>query len=94
MKKIQGKDIPLVTPENYQNHYTDIGIGEASWIHPIVETALKYTIISSQRKTFAPDRDVTRAEAYAMIMQSVCMTPSRNADESWQYNVFDRAKQE
>lgn len=94
MKKIAGKYIPLVIPENYKNLYTDIGIGEASWIQPIVETALRYGIITKERTTFEPDRDVTRAEAYAMIMQSVCMTPSRRVGQTWQYNIFGRAQQE
>jgi len=94
MKKIEGKHIPLVTPENYKNLYTDIGIGEVSWIQPIVETALKYRIITKERTTFEPDRDVTRAEAYAMIMQSVCMTPSKNSTHTWQQNIFTRAKKE
>ncbi len=94
MKRIAGKSISLVPSTEYQNIYTDIGVGEASWIQPIVETALKYDIVSSARKTFDPERDVTRAEAYAMIMQSVCMTPSKKTDQTWQKIIFDRAQKE
>lgn len=40
----------------------------------IIETALKYGIITSSRDIFRPEDTITRAEAYAMIMESVCMT--------------------
>jgi len=107
MKKVEGKNVTIVTPDNYQNLYTDIGqVNEASWIQPIAETALKYGITSSARTIFEPDRNVTRAEAYAMVMSSVCMLPkteaitdtntgtSTNTDtiKTWQQRLFDRAK--
>lgn len=94
MKRIGGVNVSLVEPQDYQSLYTDIGIGEASWIQAIVETALKYNIVSSARTTFEPDRDVTRAEAYAMVMQSVCMTAPATSGQTWQQNIFDRAKKE
>lgn len=75
MKKINGGNVALAQPDEYRNIYSDIGKNpnEAKWIQPIVETALKYGIVSETRKLFEPDRQVTRAEAYAMIMDSVCM---------------------
>jgi hypothetical protein len=75
MKRENGTSVPFIKSEEYKNIYYDIGRGEASWIQPVVETALKYGIISAERKIFEPDRDVTRAEAYVMIMKSVCMHP-------------------
>ena len=70
MKKELGKAVPLVLPGNYSYAFSDVGQNpnEASWVLPITETALKYGIINSSRPTFQPDRTITRAEAYAMIM--------------------------
>ncbi len=94
MKKQQGESVSFVLSGEYQNIYDDIGKGEAFWIQPVVETALKYGIISAERKTFEPDRDVTRAEAYAMVMKSVCMDTTLQADISWQQNIFNLAKKD
>jgi len=70
-------------------------MGQASWIQPIAETALKYGIISKERMLFEPDRDVTRAEAYAMIMNSVCMAlDTDTAETDWRVSMYNRANQE
>jgi len=103
MKKIQGQHIDFIPPSDYLNIYQDIGqANQADWIQPVAETALKYGIISKERTTFEPDRDVTRAEAYAMIMNSVCMTidtkdttnttDTKNTD--WRLSMYNRANQE
>lgn len=100
MKKIQGKNVSLIEPKDYLSIYTDIGQpGEAPWIQSVAETALKYGITSSARTIFEPERDVTRAEAYAMIMSSTCMLPEKNTTtntetekKTWQKNIFERAK--
>ncbi len=94
MKKIGGENISLVTPNEYKNIYTDIGQVRESWIQPLTETALKYGIISDSRTIFEPERHVTRAEAYAMIMNSVCMLPTREtiAGKTWQEHIYERAK--
>ena len=104
MKRENGQQVSFVKLEEYENIYDDIGKGEAPWIQPVVETALKYDIISKERKAFEPDRDVTRAEAYAMVMKSVCMTASREEERrkrkdggnstTWQHDVFTRAQAE
>jgi hypothetical protein len=52
MRRNQGEPVSFVTPDAYKKIYTDIGKGEASWIQPVVETALKYDIISSTRTSF------------------------------------------
>lgn len=92
MKKVNGENIALAQPDEYRNSYSDIGKNpnEAKWIQPIVETALKYGIVSGTRKFFEPDRQVTRAEAYAMIMDSVCML-SHTTWSNWQKSLYDRA---
>ena len=97
MKRENGTSVPFIKSEEYENIYDDIGKGEASWIQPVVETALKYDIISKERKTFEPDRDVTRAEAFGMIMKSVCMTTQETDNTQqkiWQQDIFTRAQAE
>lgn len=39
----------------------------------MAETALFYNIISPDRKTLEPERNITRAEAYAVITKAICM---------------------
>lgn len=92
MLKKDGKRVEITTPENYKHHFVDIGVeGQASWIQPIVETALINNIISDARNTFQPENSVTRAEAYAMLMASVCMKPS-NTGSTWQQNIYNTAE--
>jgi hypothetical protein len=86
MKRIEGKNITLETSsQRAKDTYTDVGHGNdsADWIAPVVATALKHDIITTARKTFEGDRDVTRAEAYAMIMKSVCMNVTQNTSSDW-----------
>ncbi len=95
MKKILGKNIDLIKPADYLNTFQDIGLpGQASWIQPVAETALKYGIISKNRTIFEPDRDVTRAEAFAMIMNSVCMSPTPDTKTDWRISLYNRAQKE
>ena len=97
MKKELGKRVPYVSPLQYTYAFSDIGVNpsEASWILPIAETALKYDIINSTRPTFQPDRTVTRGEAYAMIMKSVCMLqPDELQGSDWQKQLHEVAVRE
>lgn len=95
MKKVAGKHVDLVEPQDYLNIYTDIGLpSQAPWIQPVAETALKYGIVSKQRTTFEPDRDVTRAEAFAMIMNTVCMVSNQTNTDDWRVGILERARQE
>ena len=82
MKKEKGKNIDLVDSQDYQTIYTDLAhlTGQAAWLHPILDTALKYNIVTRKRTTFEPERSTTRAEAYGMIMSAVCMSPSDSTD--------------
>ena len=52
-------------------------------------------MISKERTNFEPNRNVTRAEAYSLIMKSVCMNPENStAKTAWQKSVFERASLE
>lgn len=77
MKKIGGVNVLPIESNSYQKIYTDIDYDSPSdWIPSVVETALANKMISAERSTFEPDRLITRSEAYAMIMSSVCIKPS------------------
>jgi hypothetical protein len=100
MKKSEGKSISLLSQSQYSGHYDDISKKPpyTDWVPGIVETALANGMISSERKTFEPDRLITRAEAYAMIMSSVCINSNKKwtgvgkQDVSWQQNIHETAK--
>ncbi|MEI6553783.1 MAG: S-layer homology domain-containing protein [bacterium] len=95
MKKVLGKNVDFIKPVEYLNVYQDIGLpNQASWIQPVVETALHYGILSKDRTMFEPDRDVTRSEAFAMIMNSVCMASTQTVQTDWEESLYHRAKEE
>lgn len=81
----------LVTKAAFTNHFTDVNSSQNSDIQAMVETALKYKITTSANTEFRPTSNVSRAEAYAMLMSSVCMkTHTKDAD--WQKNIWASAK--
>jgi hypothetical protein len=88
MKKSQGKPISLVPQNRYSYHYDDVGqaLIHTDWVPWVVETALANSMISSERKLFEPDRNITRAETYAMIMNAVCMETD-TTETKWQKNI-------
>lgn len=98
MRKIQGESVSFITPEKYQNIYTDIDntmkilLGQADWIRPVAETALYYNIISRDRTIFEPDRNITRAEAYAVMTKAICVTTDIKPDETWQQAIYRLAQ--
>ena len=60
----------------------------------VIETNLKHEIITPKRSYFYPDAHATRAEAYAMIMASVCLYPTGSSENSWHENLHAVAKKE
>lgn len=96
MKRVNGQSVVLERDiSEVQKLYTDVGHDNESdtWIAPVVATALKHGLITNKRSTFEPERDVTRAEAFSMIMKSVCMIPiGDNLNANWQENVYEIAK--
>lgn len=86
MKRNRGENVSLVSPTNYMKPYVDVdysGTGALSWLPGIVETGLKYGIITDARTEFEAKRNVTRAEAFSMVMTSVCM-PIPDVSADWQ----------
>lgn len=92
MNRMNGHPVPFVSADAYVDVYSDLRTDTlASWIMPVVETGLEYGLVSKERSLFEPDRDVTRAEAFAMMMDAVCME-SRDLDyDTWEQRVHARA---
>ena len=68
---------------------------EGDWVPSIVETALKYDMVSRKNTLFEPDREITRAEAGAMIMSAVCLTvpeAQKYKYSSWQEGIYELAQ--
>lgn len=98
MRKTRGVPVGFISPEKYKNIYRDIDntmgvlLNQASWIQPVAETALSYGIISSDRGIFEPDRNMTRAEAFAVITGSICATTDTRESELWQQRIHRLAR--
>lgn len=96
MKRVDRVPVATVSESAYQRAFTDVGIdGQPSWITPVVETALAHGLISSKNTVFRPTQSVTRAEAYAMMMKSVCVPalPLDQKSNDWQKDIYTQAKQ-
>ncbi len=95
MKRTQGQSTPIIPPEKYSHAYTDIDYAAGDWVPGIVETARSLSMISPERTEFEPNRHITRAEAYAMIMSSVCLTVPESQKPTyttWQEGIYDIAR--
>jgi len=66
------RGIPLVDDYQCQNLYADLA-GEPDWSCQVIERARDYDIISPNRTHARPARVMTRAEAFAILMKSVCV---------------------
>jgi hypothetical protein len=93
MKRINTESVPLVSENEFTRFYTDVTLRNP-WIS-VVETALKHGILTQNNGQFARTMNrVTRSEAYAMIMASVCLRP-RDIDPSlWQSALYDTAREQ
>lgn len=91
MKRVLGNSVPLVSDYSLlKSTYDDVSVNDSAyWIPPTVATALKYNLITKNRHIFEAERSITRAEAFSIIMKSVCALPNReNTSPDWQKNVY------
>lgn len=73
----KNENVVFVSPTAYRNIFTDVSL--SSFYLPVIETALHEGLITDDITLFEPTRSTTRAEAYAMIMTSVCMVNQVNS---------------
>lgn len=59
----------------------------------MVETSRATGLLDSSEKIFQPDRIVTRAESFSLLMKSVCFPKQNLPENTWQYNIFKAAKE-
>lgn len=95
MRKNQGERVELISDlSTLHMTYADVADKKQKErsFSPILATALRYGIISPKRIFFEADKSINRAEAFAMIMKSVCMLPLQEYDNvEWQKNVHQVA---
>lgn len=59
----------LLSPDRYRYHYTDVDYEAGGWVPAVVETGLGLGVITGLKTEFRPEREVTRAESYAILMK-------------------------
>ena len=59
----------------------------------VLRLDIAHANIATSQDNFYPQSSTTRAEAYAMLMHSVCLYPQDNYD-NWQQSIHSIAKQE
>ena len=62
-----------------------------TWVCRSVEIAAKYGIVSTYNKTLRPEEYITEAEAIAMILAAVKLTPVIDKDKPWQDSIMQTA---
>ena len=73
-------------PEDYRcrEYYDDVHKKTASWICRAVELAAKEKLISRVNDLFRPQAQITRAEAYAILLESSDLDYRNNPDLEYQ----------
>jgi YVTN family beta-propeller protein len=78
---------------DYDNVYTDITLTrENTDMIEIIQTGLQNKLITPTYQTFEPKKNISRIEAYALLMRSVCMEPEKT--ESPARSIHQKAYQE
>jgi hypothetical protein len=75
-----------------QNKHVDTERGAASWVCEAAEKAQIAGLISATNTKFRPTETMTRAEAYSVLMKSICVHPDTDY-KNWQTKVAQEAKE-
>lgn len=90
------KDVEtVVLPEPYtcENIFSDVGQDSPNtWVCRSVEMASKNGIISTYEKLFRPEQYITQAEAIAMVLAAVELTPAIDPKKPWQESIMSFSK--
>lgn len=89
----QLRGIPL-DEKNYecQGNHTDTERGVEDWVCEAAEKAQIAELISTTNTKFRPKDTMTRAEAYSVLMKSICVHPDTDY-RNWQTKVAQEAKE-
>jgi len=88
----QLRGIPLDDNYDCQGSYTDTERGVASWVCEAAEKAQIAELISTTNTKFRPLDTMTRAEAYSVLMKSICIHPDTDY-RNWQTKVAQEARE-
>ncbi len=86
---IRIREIPLESGYKCQKKHTDTS-SAASWVCEVVEKAQTAGLISATNKQFRPNDTMTRAEAYSVLLKSICIHP-QTTSQNWQTEVAKTA---
>lgn len=85
------RGVPILRDYTCQKHHTDtFGNLVPNYTCQIAEKAQAVKIISSLNKEFNPLKPVSRIEAYAIMMKSICVMPATTSS-NWQTEVIKEA---
>lgn len=87
---VRVREIPLESRYTCQRKHTDTTSG-SSWVCEVVEKAQVAGLISATNKQFRPLNTITRAEAYSILLKSICVHPE-TTQKNWQTEVAKTAK--
>jgi len=89
----QLRGIPL-DEDNYecQGNHTDTERGVEDWVCEAAEKAQIAELISATNTKFRPKDTMTRAEAYSVLMKSICVHPDTDY-RNWQTKVAQEARE-
>jgi subtilisin family serine protease len=71
--------------------YVDIGL-TPSYACQVIEEAAKKQLITRANTLFRPSDTLSRAEAYAILMKSICIVPDGSSPD-WQTNIARKARE-
>ena len=91
--RIRGIPLDLSSAYNCENLYSDTVRGVPSWVCEVAEKANAADLITSANKAFRPLDTMSRAEAYAVLLKSICITLDTSST-NWQTNVAKTAIRE
>jgi hypothetical protein len=86
------RGIPLDGNYECQGSHTDTERGVGSWVCEAAEKAQIAGLISSTNTKFRPLDTMTRAEAYSVLMKSICVHPETDY-KNWQTEVAKAARE-
>lgn len=72
---------PKSPATEYDNTYTDITLqGNSQETVSVIQTGLVNNLIYPNNGAFEPTKQISRIEAYALLMRGVCMQPEESSD--------------
>jgi len=88
--RIRGIPLDLTSDYECQRVYTDTVSGVPPWVCEVAEKANIAGLITGNNRSFRPLETMTRAEAFKVILGSICSYPTATTN-NWQTDVAKQA---